>query len=43
MIMDFVNGLPRINNLHDSLWIIVDCLTNYAHLHEIQKGDVVDN
>ena len=29
--MDFVSGLPRTKNNHDSIWVIVDRLTKSAH------------
>ena len=29
--MNFVVGLPRTSKGYDSIWVIVDCLTKYAH------------
>jgi hypothetical protein len=29
--MDFIVGLPRTPQGHDSIWVIVDCLTKVAH------------
>jgi hypothetical protein len=29
--MDFITGLPRTKNGHDSIWVIVDRLTKVAH------------
>jgi hypothetical protein len=29
--MDFITGLPRTAKGHDSIWVIVDCLTKTAH------------
>ena len=29
--MDFVSGLPKISRGHDSIWVIIDCLTKSAH------------
>nr|GEW89168.1 reverse transcriptase domain-containing protein [Tanacetum cinerariifolium] len=29
--MDFVIKLPRISNGHDTIWVIIDCLTKYAY------------
>jgi hypothetical protein len=29
--MDFITGLPRIGKLHDSIMVVVDKITKYAH------------
>jgi hypothetical protein len=29
--MDFIMGLPRTQSRYDSIWVIVDRLTNVAH------------
>ena len=29
--MDFIVGLPKTSKGHDSIWVIVDCLTKSAH------------
>ena len=29
--MDFITGLPLTQQGHDSIWVIVDCLTKSAH------------
>jgi hypothetical protein len=29
--MDFITGLPRSKRGHDSIWVIIDCLTKVAH------------
>ncbi len=29
--MDFVSSLPRTRRDHDSIWVIVDRLTKFAH------------
>jgi hypothetical protein len=29
--MDFIMGLPRTSCGHDSIWVIVGCLTKSAH------------
>ncbi len=29
--MDFVTGLPRTQNSHDTIWVIVDRLTKSTH------------
>nr|GEW89545.1 hypothetical protein [Tanacetum cinerariifolium] len=35
--MDFINKLPRTRSGHDSIWVIVDRLTKYAHFLAIRK------
>ena len=30
--MDFFIGLPRTQNSHDAIWVIVDRLTKLAHI-----------
>jgi hypothetical protein len=37
--MDFITGLPRSNRGHDSIWVIVDCLTKVAHFLPIKTTD----
>jgi hypothetical protein len=40
--MDFITGLPRTKNGHDSIWVIVDKLTKVAHfipVHTTYGGD----
>ena len=34
--MDFVTHLPRTPQRHDTVWVIVDCLTNSAHFLAIR-------
>jgi hypothetical protein len=29
--MDFIVGLPRTSRCHNSIWVIVDCLTKSGH------------
>jgi hypothetical protein len=31
IVMDFIMGLPRTQSGYDSIWVIVDRLTNVAH------------
>jgi len=33
--MDFIVGLPRISKGLDSIWVIMDRLTKYAHFNPI--------
>ena len=40
--MDFVVGLPRCRNGHDTLWVIVDRLTKSAHFLPIRNSDSLD-
>jgi hypothetical protein len=34
--MDFITGLPWSNRGHDSIWVIVDCLTKVAHFISVK-------
>jgi hypothetical protein len=44
--MDFIMGLPRIGKLHDSIMVVVEKLTKYAHFIPLKTthkaADVVD-
>ncbi|GKA32595.1 putative reverse transcriptase domain-containing protein [Tanacetum coccineum] len=40
--MDFVTGLPRTPNGHDSIWVIVDQLTKSAHFLPMKKTDSME-
>ena len=33
--MDFITGLPLTQQGHDSIWVIVDCLTKSAHFVQV--------
>ena len=35
--MNFVSGLPWTQSGHDSIWVIIDCLTKSAHFLPIKK------
>nr|GEX75817.1 hypothetical protein [Tanacetum cinerariifolium] len=37
IIMDFVNKLPKTCSGHDSIWVIVDRLTKFAHFLAVRK------
>ena len=37
--MDFVVGLPRTRKLHDSIWVIVDRMTKFAHFIHVKSTD----
>lgn len=39
--MDFVSGFPRSSAEHDTMWMIVDRLTNSAHFLAIRKTDSI--
>ena len=36
--MDFIVGLPRTQNGHDAIWVIVDHLTKVAHFIPIKEN-----
>src|SRR5438128_56870 len=36
--MDFIVGLPRTQSGHDSIWVIVDCLTKVAHFIPVKES-----
>ena len=40
--IDFVVGLPRCRNGHDTIWVIVDRLTKSAHFLPIKNSDSLD-
>ena len=40
--MDFMVGLPRCRNGHDTIWVIVDKLTKSAHFLPIKNSDSLD-
>ncbi|GJW34425.1 putative reverse transcriptase domain-containing protein [Tanacetum coccineum] len=40
--MDFVTGLPRTSSGYDSIWVIVDRLTNLAHFMLMKKTDIME-
>ena len=35
--IDFVSDLPRTRRQHDTVWVIVDCLTKSAHFLPFRK------
>ena len=34
--VDFITGLPRSRRQHDSIWVIVNIVINYAHLLNVK-------
>ncbi|GKD49572.1 putative reverse transcriptase domain-containing protein [Tanacetum coccineum] len=40
--MDFVTKLPRTSSEHDTIWVIMDRLTNYAHFLPMRKDYKMD-
>ncbi|GJS89605.1 putative reverse transcriptase domain-containing protein [Tanacetum coccineum] len=37
--MDFITKLPKTSNGHDTIWVIVDCLTKSAHFIPTRETD----
>ena len=35
--MDFIVGLTKTRNMHDSIWVIVDKMTMYAHFIPVKS------
>ncbi|GJW98696.1 putative reverse transcriptase domain-containing protein [Tanacetum coccineum] len=40
--MDFISGLPRTPSGYDSIWVIVDRLTKFAHFLPMKKTDSIE-
>jgi hypothetical protein len=40
--MDFIFGLPNTPTGEDSIWVVIDCLTNSAHFIPIKVKDPMD-
>ncbi|GJW13628.1 putative reverse transcriptase domain-containing protein [Tanacetum coccineum] len=40
--MDFVTKLPRTSSGHDTIWVIMDQLTKYAHFLPMRKDYIMD-
>ena len=38
--MDFITGLPMTQQGHDSIWVIVDRVTNSAHFIPVNTRDL---
>ncbi|KAH0764849.1 hypothetical protein KY285_000720 [Solanum tuberosum] len=41
--MDFITGLPRTRTHHDSIWVIVDRVTNCAHFLAVKTIDSAED
>jgi hypothetical protein len=41
--MDFITGLPRKNNQHDSIMVVVDKLTKATHFVPVKKMHTTTN
>ncbi|GJZ49995.1 putative reverse transcriptase domain-containing protein [Tanacetum coccineum] len=42
IIMDFITKLPKSSQGFDTIWVIVDRLTKFAHLFPIRENDPLD-
>ncbi|GKF09510.1 putative reverse transcriptase domain-containing protein, partial [Tanacetum coccineum] len=42
IIMDFISKLPKTSTGHDTIWVIVDCLTKSAHFIPIRATDSME-
>ncbi|GJS33245.1 putative reverse transcriptase domain-containing protein [Tanacetum coccineum] len=42
IIMDFVTKLPKTSNGHETIWVIVDCLTKSAHFIPTRETDSME-
>ncbi|GJT78068.1 reverse transcriptase domain-containing protein [Tanacetum coccineum] len=40
--MDFITKLPKTSNGHDTIWVIVDRLTKYAHFIPTRETDSME-
>ncbi|GJW97769.1 putative reverse transcriptase domain-containing protein [Tanacetum coccineum] len=40
--MDFLTKLPKTSNGYDTIWVIVDCLTKFAHFLSMRDNDSMD-
>nr|GEV72573.1 putative reverse transcriptase domain-containing protein [Tanacetum cinerariifolium] len=41
--IDFITKLPKTTNGYDTIWVIVDRLTKYAHFLPMRENDPMDN
>ncbi|GJY30110.1 putative reverse transcriptase domain-containing protein [Tanacetum coccineum] len=42
IIIDFITKLPKNSNRHDTIWVIVDCLTKSAHFIPTRETDSME-
>ncbi|GKB83273.1 putative reverse transcriptase domain-containing protein [Tanacetum coccineum] len=40
--MDFITKLPKTTNEHDTIWVIIDCLTKSAHFIPTRETDSIE-
>ncbi|GJY99128.1 reverse transcriptase domain-containing protein [Tanacetum coccineum] len=40
--MDFITKLPKTSNIHDTIWVIVDCITKSTHFIPTRETDSME-
>ena len=41
--MDFISGLPKAMGVQDTIWVIIDRVTNSAHFLRVHNNQNVEN